>query len=347
MYLRCRTEEEIKTAFEKLMSENHVVIERRMDDARKALMESFDEEVQRKLRTRKERVSGIMDTKQEMVRDVVLSTLPEKSFDYNGTILNLPAGLPGLSEHTRFTFSKAYQDSAELVHAHHPFFANMAASARGPMQVTFDYSTRHNIAAVKDLVGKCGVFGIFKVTVEGLEARDFILPLFLVQEGGMAPTVVSHEIGDKILSVTAGVSDAASPISEELKAALVTEANRNLEVRKSELASLNAELYQEEVQKIESYFEDVREQKRYEIAEIEKHLGVLKKERTKVAFEVQRKLNVEIQRLKDKIEKLESEVTELRKDSRRSEKDRLSELEGKVTLKAEVRLLAEGIFKVV
>ena len=344
LYLKCRSEDEIKAAFELLMAENQETIDLRMEGARQSLLESFDEEVQRKLRTRQERVSGLMDAKQSMVRDVFLSALADGTFRYDGEILELLSGLPSVPEKTRLTFLKRHQDDAELIHAIHPAFQNARPAGAGPYAVEFEYTSRHNIAAVRDLVGTSGIFALYRITIAALETRDFVVPLFLIEKPDQVVVLSEAEICDKILSVTSSVKPNLENIHPSKMKAMEDEVKRILNARKAELTDRNGELYQEEVQKIESYFEDVREQKRYEIADIEKALSYLKKERMKAAFEEQRKLNVEIQRLKDKIEKIETEVTELRRNSRVSEKARLSDLESKVVLTADIQQLAVGTF---
>ena len=52
IYQKCRTPEEIKTAFDKLQTELEVEIGTAMKDARTKLLENFDDEVHRRLKLR-------------------------------------------------------------------------------------------------------------------------------------------------------------------------------------------------------------------------------------------------------------------------------------------------------
>jgi adenine-specific DNA-methyltransferase len=343
LYLRCRSEVEIKAEFEKLMSENQESVDRSMEEAKQFLAESFDEEVQRKLKTRQERVSGIIDSRQKMVRDVFISGLKPGSFRYDNQVLDL-SSLRGIeTDVSRFTFSKLHQDDAQLLHANHPLFAARKPCCAPHVSAKFEYTGRHNISAVKDLVGRSGVFALFQLSVEALEACDYVIPVFLV---GGERTILNQEVGDKILSVASIVHPVDGEIASNDLSLAMAEAQRNLDNRLVDLKASNASLYQEEVQKIETYFDDIREQKRYEIEELDKGISDLKRERMKAKFEDQRAINSEIQKLKDKVDRLESEITELRKTSRTAEKEKMSELERRVTLKSSISLIASGSFAI-
>src|SRR5207253_3135728 len=92
LYLKCRTEDDIKEAFEKLISENQDQVDRKMSEAKRQLTESFDEEVQRKLKVRQNKMIELIDERQKIVRDVVLSSMEEESFEFVGSDVQFKHG---------------------------------------------------------------------------------------------------------------------------------------------------------------------------------------------------------------------------------------------------------------
>ena len=54
MYRNCRTEKEIEKSFKVLQTELFDIIEQKVEDTQKAVIQNFDEEVQRKLKLRQD-----------------------------------------------------------------------------------------------------------------------------------------------------------------------------------------------------------------------------------------------------------------------------------------------------
>lgn len=113
------------------------------------------------------------------------------------------------------------------------------------------------------------------------------------------------------------------------------------------LNEYNEDLYNEEIEKLDSYFEDLQELRKREIADIEDEMAKLKKERRKLKLDQTRELNTKIQRLKSQIIKKEEETTQLRKEASDKERQKLKELNDLSEIKLEVELLASGLFEVV
>ena len=113
------------------------------------------------------------------------------------------------------------------------------------------------------------------------------------------------------------------------------------------LQEYNEDLYNEEIDRLDSYFEDLQELRKREIADIENEMAKLKKERRKLKLDQTREVNVKIQRLKSQIIKKEEEITQLRKEASDKEKHRLKELNDLSEIRIENLLLAFGEFEIV
>jgi hypothetical protein len=127
-----------------------------------------------------------------------------------------------------------------------------------------------------------------------------------------------------------------------------------MEARARELASglfnemerCNSALYEEESQKIELFFQDIQEQKRMEIHDLESALADLKRERAKLPLTAAQQINTEIQRTKDKIIELEEQIAESRRMARDRERELLDNLDQRAQCHLEVTRLLDLTFLV-
>ncbi|MDP3729876.1 MAG: SNF2-related protein, partial [bacterium] len=93
IYRKCRTEEEVKRDFKQLELDLHDVIQEKIEDAQRKVIQHFDEEVRQKLRIRQKELTdslGRFDSQLKRYLAVSLGTdiryRTENIFDYNGMI---------------------------------------------------------------------------------------------------------------------------------------------------------------------------------------------------------------------------------------------------------------------
>lgn len=339
IYLSCRTEEEISSRFEELLNGNSEEREQKFAQAKEIILKQFDEEVQSKLKSLEKTIKTEINRKTQLVKDVILSSLPECELHEQDDSFKSGVNNIGLDPLQRYSFSR--EEGFILVNHRHPAFEEIKKLTKKNIKMRFNYTGNHNISMVESLVGESGTFAVYKATLSGLETKEVLVPIFKTRTGN----ILQKEVGDKILTVQ---SEEVGSTNAELK---VDEFSSSLnDFVKEEfilLQEYNEDLYNEEIDRLDSYFEDLQELRKREIADIENEMSKLKKERRKLKLDQTREVNIKIQRLKSQIIKKEEEITQLRKEASDKEKHRLKELNDLSEIKIENELLAFGEFEII
>lgn len=336
IYLSCRDEEEIKNKFDELLLENQEQVTNWMNKARDIILNDFDEEVQNKLKDFDKRMRDSIDEIQGLVASIVISyyqksfkKIDEQFFKFED------------KDERVFTFDKRQENNAVLIHPFHSIVEKVRDNSFFQGDVVFGYTGNHNISLIKDLVGLEGQFKIYQTRFDGIESKEMISPIFISNEN----KVLSIEQGEKLLSVTCNtLKTSDEKLSNDLFFTTTLEAF--IENEKEMLQEYNQSIYHEEVENIELYFDDLQNAKKIEIEVVENEIAKLKKERRKLPLALQRESNLVILKLKQKIIKMEEEVTQLKIESSKKEKDKLESLNKNSELKINSKIIAEGKFKI-
>ena len=91
IYRKCRTEKEIEKGFQQLQLELFDVIQEKVEDAQRKVVQHFDEEVRRKLRLRQQQLTDSLDRYDSLLRQYIdisfgnsITYRAENIFDYDG-----------------------------------------------------------------------------------------------------------------------------------------------------------------------------------------------------------------------------------------------------------------------
>lgn len=337
IYLSCRTPDQIDLKFREMFEKNRESVDARLDQARAKLLETFDEDVQKRLKDTHSKATEAIDAKQALVRDCLLSSLQKGDFEFDGKFLRIFNLKFGLQSEKVYTFSKADTGSAELIHASHPSFLAATEGGQLTARVKFIVSG-HKISLLQPIVGSSGVFALYRIRLEGIESYDVLVPVMRIKD-----TLLDEEVAHKLFSTTSTVEMYPLVEPDPLITSGIDEAVR---LHRASLLANTEELYHEEVEKIENLFDDLERQKRYEKDELQKQVEDLKKERRKLPLKAQSQINAEISKLKDKQLKLDEEIAEVSRAAREREKKLLAGLESKAKVSTKVELLASGQFEV-
>ena len=341
IYLNCRNEEEISTAFNELLEKNRELVESKMDEVRKNILDEFDEEVQKKLKKTHDSTVEEIGTIQGIVRDTVLNSLPQNTWSYEAGRLKVTDNVIGLDPGKKYTFERSLTEDCILLHAHSSIINELAKKRLKEGHTKFCYSGQHNISVLTPLVGKNGTWALFKATFLGLENLETLIPVFIIDSDK-----VQFEAASKLVSISSEYFESTEMIDLPIEK-LESVASVELEKSFGAFNEKHEELYDEEVEKIECYFNDLQELKRCQFDDVEKEIRGLKKERKNLPFKAKREINAKIQRKKDQQEKIEDEITELRQKSREEEKRRAKELHDKGEVGHTLTCLLKGTFEVI
>lgn len=273
IYQNCRDPEEIKTSFEQLQRDLSGEINEAMVKTRQILLENFDEEVQDKLRVRAEASSAARSRYERMLLDLTRSELAgHATFDEDGFVLQqLPSSALSDVELGRYELPRRSGDS-HLYRIGHPlaeWVTGQAKSRTLPMaKLLFDYDAYGTqISTLKNYRGKSGWLTVSLISVEALGNLEERLVVAAVTADG-AP--LAEDDPSKILRLPARL---AGPCDrDEPSSALAEDLLSRRMVILREINQRNLGYFEQEVQKLDAWADDLKLGIEQEIKEIDRQI---------------------------------------------------------------------------
>jgi superfamily II DNA or RNA helicase len=313
IYQSCRTETEINTAFDQLQVELDSQIEEGIEDARRKLLEHFDEDVHHRLRTRRDDTADQVGKFERWLLSLSRYELGDNAtFDANGLSFELrrtPAGLTSDQAPTGAyrLVTKSEGDAAHHYRLGHPLAEHLIQQAKSrelPVrEVGFRYSNyAKKISVLEDLRGKSGWLSASLLRVEALEAEEHLL-LAAALAGG-AP--LDAEVAEKLFLVDGELGgecllpDHMVRVLEDRKGAL---RDRILDVT----ATRNRTYFESEMEKLEAWADDLKDSLESEIKELDREIKAAKRA-AKMARDLEAKVG-----LYRKVKEMESRRTAKRR----------------------------------
>ncbi|MBS0646723.1 MAG: hypothetical protein JSR97_09085 [Verrucomicrobia bacterium] len=167
----------------------------------------------------------------------------------------------------------------------------------------FDLSKNDKkISILENLKGKQGWLQAKQISISSFEMEDHILFAAMDDEG----IILQHDQCQRLFSLSANISDADTNISEEIQNSLNSIYHAQQVIISEENAKRNHAFFDDEVDKLEKWSEDVRNSIKFEIKELDKEIKTRKTEARKM-------LNLE-QKVKEQriIKDLEKKLAEKR-----------------------------------
>lgn len=277
IYQNCREPEEIKSSFEQLRLDLSGEISDAMVKTRQALLENFDESVQEKLRIRADDSRNARNRFERMLMDLTRAELIQyASFDDSGfDLCQIPAEIEpsGLTtiERGRYELPRRSGD-AHLYRISHPLarWAIEQAKARklDAVRLIFDYDAYGSkISTLEAYRGKAGWLTVRLITVETLGNREEHLLVAAATTDGV---LLAEDDPEKLLRLPA-TTQAVSLFNAPDATLLV-----DVEARKSallrEVNERNLGYFEQEVQKLDAWADDLKLGLEQEIKEIDREI---------------------------------------------------------------------------
>ncbi|WP_085317621.1 SNF2-related protein [Derxia lacustris] len=348
IYQRCRHPDDIDAAFAQLRHDLAGEIDAAMLDARRALLEHFDEDVQQRLRVTSADASASLDRMERLLMRFTRAMLDGRArFDADGLAFTLPAPLElvaeGVAEPGPGVPAGRYElprrnDDAHVYRLQHPLAQGLLAAAlRAPLppaRLHLDYAAYGSrVDGLLALRGSGGSVVVERLTIAALgTTEDYLL---IAAEAGGQP--LDAELCEKLLALPGQAEPAwaAAPVPAALRA--------SLDARRSEIEghveTRNLDYFAAETDKLDAWADDLRFGLEREIKELDRRI---KEARTrgrsaatlaeKLAFQKEQR-ELEAQRDKKRRELF------VRQDEIQRERDRLiddleAQLDRRVTLQA-------------
>jgi superfamily II DNA/RNA helicase len=288
IYQNCRTTEDIHAAFDKLQQELEEKIEAAMKDARTKLLENFDLDVQQKLRMRSDETANSLSRYGDWLRQLTRYELADcATFEIDGVrfeLHRLPAGMPAANIPLgKYQLVTDRNDDAEHNYrTGHPLAEALIARAKernlSVRELTFDY-TQHaaKISLVENLIGQSGWLRLVKISVTALETEDHLLFAAVTDDG----LLLDRDTCVKLIAIGGAVGEECQ--TPETDAAAIEA--QLIDERKSFLDGAmlrNQRYFEAEMQKLDLWAEDLKENLEHEIKDIGRQIADAKRELHKI-----------------------------------------------------------------
>ena len=302
IYQNCRTQDEIKDAFDELQSQFQDSITTEMHNTRQKLLENFDEEVHEKLKVAKERSESLLSTHKQRLFDITKKTLAGYAdFEEGGFVLNT---VPDAVDATvgRYTLSQdenlghRYRIGLPLAHYAITQAQNLETSN---VEIVLNYTGIPKVSVIEPFIGKSGWMMVKKVTIDSFEVIDEIIVSCICDDG----SVVEPDIARRLFSVegkVVGAVDSAPEAIEQNYSSLFKGFT-------GWLAEENAKFFDEEMTKLDAWADDLKKSLEIEIKQLDVEIKTRKTESRKIT-----ELAAKVSEQRE-IKKLESQRNEKRK----------------------------------
>jgi len=340
IYQTCRTSEEIQAAFDEIQRELDEKIQVNMAQARRALLENFDEEVAQRLKTCESAARETLSLYERWLFSLVQSELHgdielcpgEPRFYYNGSLAD--------KGYYHLNWKKAEQLKDHFLRKEHPFVEMIIQRALARnlpyAKMIFDYSnSEHKITFFEEMPSKSGWLIADKLTSEAFEIQEHLLLTCVADDG----TVIDEELAAKLFEL---------PAKESMELAIVELAkelqDQRANIKEEMLARIrrnDLEYFREECAKLDAWADDLKQGLEREIKLIDREISQLRKDERTTAtleqtLEIRKQINVLEKKRREKIRDLYKEQDRI--DEKREE------LQEKIERQLQCRSYAEELF---
>lgn len=346
IYQNCRNPDEIKASFEQLQLDLSSEINEAMVKTRKILLENFDEEVQDKLRVRAEDSRSARNRFERMLMDLTRTELAGcADFDDDGFNLRCEpdgieaSGLSGI-ELGRYELPRR-SGEAHLYLIHHPLAQWVTQQAKSRKldgaKLMFDYDAYGTkVSTLEPYRGKAGWLTCKLLIVEALGNQEQHLLVAATTTDGV---VLAEDDPEKLLRLPATTrpaglfhdagNDSLSADVESRRSKLLREINQR-----------NLGYFDQEVQKLDAWADDLKLGLEQEIKEIDREIKEVRRTAaTSPTLEEKLSWQKKQRELEGKRSKLRRELF-LRQDEVEAQRnDLISQLEAQLQQQVEERTL--------
>ena len=275
IYQNCRSPGEIKASFEQLQLDLAGEINEAMVKTRQLLLENFDEEVQDKLRVRAEDSRNTRGRFERMLIDLTRMELGDRTTwdDHGFELLRLPNGIEGgglgAVELGRYELPRR-SGEAHLYRINQPLAMWVIGQAKGRAlhcaRLVFDYGGHGTkVSTLEQYRGKAGWLTLKLVSVETLGSQEQHL---LVAASTSDGVVLAEEDPEKLLRLPARPRTAELFNSTGDAKLLADVDSRKTELLR-EINRRNLGYFEQEVQKLDAWADDLKLGLEQEIKEID------------------------------------------------------------------------------
>lgn len=266
---KCKTTEEINKEFNQLQDELSDQIESKMISARKSILENFDEEVSRNLKTCEENTISSMDIYSQWLyyylqaqKENGICDLHDGRFSISGQIYNLD-------------WRKAEENDEVFLRIEDPVIKSRLETTIQNQSVVdglvFDYShgSPYKIGFFANHPGLSGEINISKLIYSGLEPEEHLIVTAITDTG----EELDSDLVNKLFQLPAKQSSSLIKNADALTGRIYV----NAQQKKKEIEEHYREYFLRECEKLDQYSEDLKEGLQADLKALDKEIREKKK----------------------------------------------------------------------
>lgn len=274
IYQNCKTATEIGEAFDKLQEEYKDQINEKMITARQTLLENFDEDVSRLLKTRNSEATNSISKYEKWLYYFMLSKGKDKINVLDDTRFEYKEG------DYKGIYNLHWKDSdirkEVFLRREHPLCQSLLSEVDkvdlNLAKLVFDYTNSgRKFSFIDTLKVKSGWLSVSKLVNSSFEEQEYLLVSAICHDG----VEIEADLIDKLMELDViSIKDVNEQIPEEI---INHQKYQELQTIK-EIESKNKEYFLKEAKKLDEWSEDLKDNLQLEIKEIEKQIKEKKKE---------------------------------------------------------------------
>ena len=308
IYQECRTPDQIEAAFHKLQEEMDEQIRTRMDDTRRKLFESFDEDVHQRLRLQLADAQAQLDRVGRRFWALTRFILADRA-RFDDAALSFDLDRPphdGIGAGRYHLISKSRPQGAEdsgeevsrfLYRLSHPLGEHVVHEGQGqstpPASVVFDvtnHTTRLHV--IEALRGKSGFLTLVKLQIDSYEREEYLLFSGFDDEGDS----LDQETMEKLFGCDGRVDGDTLPAPVQQR--LTAEAERHAKATISRSLEQNSVHFNQAREKLEKWADDMVLSAEKALLDTKEQIKALRRQaRQAVTLEEQHQIQESIQKL--------------------------------------------------
>lgn len=287
IYQTCRTAEDINAAFDQLQLELEDTIKARMADTRAKILEHFDEEVHARFKACDEETKSQLDRFENLLWWLTEHELGEcadfKKKEYFFDLKKLPEGCCSedviLGTYRLVTHKNGVEThNYRLNHPLSEFIINRCKEKDlAPCEVTFNISDHETkVSVIENLKGQSGWLSLNLLSVTALEREEKLLFAGVADDGKS----LDSEVCAKFF-IVGGEEGSPVAVAEQIREMLKNAVENDKAAIIENIAEKNQAFFEAEMEKIEDWSEDLKDQLEHELKELDKEIKAHKREARK------------------------------------------------------------------
>jgi superfamily II DNA/RNA helicase len=295
IYQECRREEEIKTAFDQLQLELEPEIEENLEQTKRKLLENFDEEVHQRLKVNLAEGKEYLSRYEQMLWTVTKHALAEAAtFEDNEcsfTLNNNPFKETNIHHGPYFLIRSTgtqkkteinVPDEVNIYRVGHPLAQKVIESCKnedtqtGSIRINLSKAPK-KVGALEPFKGQTGWMQVAMLSIHSFELEEYLLVSCITEDG----TTIPGEIAAKMLNLPQEQAD-FKPINQPLNDLLAQQLHQEQLTTLEEAQLRNSEYYNEEIDKLDKWADDMKLSLEKEIKDLESEIRLRKAESRKI-----------------------------------------------------------------